>query len=162
MCLCQLCLYYDMIDDNPEGPDSLPSPSTSTDLLMADTAPAGSNKPNGLPSEDLRQIAERISASAENWGRKLLDLSRRNKLLNFKAAKVSTVTIVDEQPSDVFRKLFLLGEGMKFRATEANLPLAHGDAVESPETDSDRESTLGAGEDGSLNLDFVACTARPP
>jgi very-short-patch-repair endonuclease len=123
---------------------------------MADTAPASSNRPNNLPSEDLRQVAERISASAENWGRKLLDLSRRNKLLNFKAAKVSIVTIVDEQPSDVFRKLFLLGRGMKFRATEANLALAHGNAVESPEADSDRESTLGAGEDGSLNLDFVA------
>lgn len=58
---------------------------------------------------------DRMAAAIDMWKRKLLDLTRRNRALNFKVNKVSTVTIVDEQPAEVFRTLVLEGESMRFR-----------------------------------------------
>lgn len=61
----------------------------------------------------------RIAASIDHWKRKLLDLSKRNRLLNFKVNKVSTVRIVDEQPAEVFRSLFLNEKPMRFAPAAA-------------------------------------------
>lgn len=61
-------------------------------------------------------IATRIAASADSWKRKLLDLTKRNRALNFKVNKVSTITVVDEQPAEVFRQLCVRGLSMKFKA----------------------------------------------
>lgn len=57
-----------------------------------------------------------LSSSIENWKRKLLDLTKRNRALHFRPARVSTVTIVDEQPSEVFRQLYLREKPMRFKA----------------------------------------------
>ena len=46
---------------------------------------------------------ERLLATVNTWKSKLLDLSKRNRALNFKINKVSTVTIVDELPTEIFR-----------------------------------------------------------
>jgi len=59
---------------------------------------------------------DRILATIENWKRKLLDLSKRNRALNFKMSKVSTIAIVDEQPAEVFRQLYLRERPMRFKA----------------------------------------------
>lgn len=59
---------------------------------------------------------ERVAASIENWKRKLLDLTKRNRALNFKMNKVSTIAIVDEQPAEVFRQLYLREQAMRFKA----------------------------------------------
>ena len=59
-----------------------------------------------------------IAASIEHWKRKLLDLSKRNRLLNFKPNKVSTITVVDELPAEVFRVLVTRGQGMRFRPSD--------------------------------------------
>lgn len=59
----------------------------------------------------------RLAASLGNWKRKLLDLSRRNRALNFKPAKISTVAIIDEQPAEVFRRLYLDEGAMRFKAS---------------------------------------------
>ena len=59
---------------------------------------------------------DRVKASIENWKRKLLDLTKRNRALNFKVHKVSTVTVVDEQPAEVFRQLYLREKSMRFKA----------------------------------------------
>lgn len=59
---------------------------------------------------------DRIVASIENWKRKLLDLTKRNRALNFKMNKVSTIAIVDEQPAEVFRQLYLREQAMRFKA----------------------------------------------
>ncbi len=48
--------------------------------------------------------------------RRLLDLTRRNRALNFKPTRVSTFAIVDEQPVEIFRHLVLQERAMKFRA----------------------------------------------
>ena len=73
-----------------------------------------------------RPMAERIAASVENWQRKLLDLTKRNRALNFRMNKVSTVAVVDEHPVEVFRQLYIRGEAMRFKA--APEPDDHGDA----------------------------------
>lgn len=94
--------------------------------------------------------AVRIAASIDNWKRKLLDLSKRNRLLNFRTAKVSTVTMVDEQPAEVFRQLFLLEKAMRFRPSpdavrkEASLP---GPALTVETADEE--------EDTSFSIDYV-------
>jgi hypothetical protein len=59
---------------------------------------------------------DRVKASLENWKRKLLDLTKRNRALNFKVNKVSTITIIDEQPAEVFRQLYLREQSMRFQA----------------------------------------------
>src|ERR1041384_398152 len=59
---------------------------------------------------------ERVRASIDNWKRKLLDLTKRNRALNFKVNKVSTITIIDEQPAEVFRQLYLRELSMRFQA----------------------------------------------
>ena len=47
----------------------------------------------------------RIRTTVDAWKRKILDLSGRNRALNFKPTKASTITVVDEQPAEVFRHL---------------------------------------------------------
>lgn len=110
---------------------------------------------NSSISDNQLQLTERIAASTENWRRKLLDLSRRNRLLNFKPAKVSTVTIVDEQPAEVFRQLFLLGQAMKFRAIEAKQATDPTNATQNLETHLLQDLEAVDEDDESLNLDFV-------
>lgn len=58
----------------------------------------------------------KVVASIDHWKRKLLDLTKRNRALNFRATKVSTISVVDEQPAEVFRRLYLQGKPMRFRA----------------------------------------------
>jgi hypothetical protein len=77
--------------------------------------------PGLLPPYRAPQFFEetsRVAAALDHWKRKLLDLSRRNRALNFRMTKVSTVTI-DEQPAQVFRRLYLLEKSMRFRAATA-------------------------------------------
>jgi len=57
----------------------------------------------------------KIRAAIDAWRAKLLDLTMRNRLLNFRTTKVSTITIVDEQPAEVFRRLLLQDLPMKFK-----------------------------------------------
>jgi hypothetical protein len=59
---------------------------------------------------------DRVKASIENWKRKLLDLTKRNRALHFRMNKVSTIAIVDEQPAEVFRQLYLRERTMRFKA----------------------------------------------
>ncbi len=66
-------------------------------------------------SESIGTVEQRISVSIDNWKRKLLDVSRRNRALNFKMNRVSTIAIVNEQPAEVFRQLCLKNEGMRFK-----------------------------------------------
>src|SRR5687768_10597057 len=77
---------------------------------MSETSAISPDSPNTTSAND------RVKASLENWKRKLLDLTKRNRALNFKVNKVSTITIVDEQPAEVFRQLYLHGHLMRFKA----------------------------------------------
>jgi very-short-patch-repair endonuclease len=50
----------------------------------------------------------------DKWQRQLIDLSSRNRLLNFKPTRVTTVRVVDELPTEVFRSLYLESRSMRF------------------------------------------------
>lgn len=79
---------------------------------------------------------ERVAATVGNWKRKLLDVSKRNRALNFKPNKVTTVTVVDERPAEVFRLLFLRERQMRFLPAP---PKAEGarPVTAAPETNAD-------------------------
>lgn len=57
-----------------------------------------------------------VGAALDELKRKLLDLSRRNRLLNYRPTKASTVIVVDELPSEVFRILWAEEKAMHFLA----------------------------------------------
>lgn len=60
---------------------------------------------------------ERVLTTVNAWKNKLLDLTKRNRALNFRINKVSTVTIVDELPAEIFNLLCLQKKSLKFRPT---------------------------------------------
>lgn len=65
-----------------------------------------------------------VDASLDTWKRQLLDLTRRNRALNFRPLKVSTVAIVDERPAEVFRLLFDEERVLTFAAAPGKPPEA--------------------------------------
>ena len=74
---------------------------------------------------------KQVEATIDSWKRKLLDMTKRNNALNFKTTKVSSVTIVDEHPAEVFKRLFLEEKGMRFKAAteeETSVPAEPGDS----------------------------------
>src|SRR5687768_6343900 len=85
--------------------------------------------PTAPPGSPAVQVDGRVAASIDAWKRKLLDLSKRNRALNFRATRVSTVSIVDEHPAEIFRTLYLDGREMRFAATEAPPPVEGPTAV---------------------------------
>lgn len=72
-----------------------------------------------MNSTILDSIDPRLQSTIENWRRKLLDVSKRNRSLNFKPLRVSTVTIVNASSSAVFSKLWINGANLRFAAAEA-------------------------------------------
>jgi very-short-patch-repair endonuclease/DNA polymerase III delta prime subunit len=80
--------------------------------------PASPNSTGTTPQPTGSEDA-RVSATIGNWKRKLLDVSKRNRALSFKPTKVSTVAIVDEQPAEVFRHLYIQDRQMRFRPAQA-------------------------------------------
>jgi very-short-patch-repair endonuclease len=107
---------------------------------------------------------DRIAASVESWKRKLLDVSKRNRSLNFRPSKVSTVSVVDEHPTEVFRQLYLRGQAMRFKAAPepaaAPLPPENGEGSTAPVTepggaaaDEFSMSAVPEGEGGSTGFE---------
>ena len=47
----------------------------------------------------------KIEKKIYKWKEKLIDLSKRNRLLNFKFSKFSTLRIIDEQPPEIYKSL---------------------------------------------------------
>src|SRR5215472_2738116 len=92
------------------------------------------------------QETARITAAIENWKRKLLDISKRNRALNFRPNKVTTITILDEQPAEVFRQLYIRGKSMRFGAAPEQA-IAKEESADSPVSDE--------GEVPVQELDFI-------
>ena len=120
---------------------------------LAEPAPTDASPVTPSSSEN------RIAASVENWKRRLLDVSKRNRALNFRVNKVSTVAILDEQPAEVFRQLYVRGKPMRFVAapeengvTQMAEPRAAGGQVD---LSSDTAVDLLEQEDQSLGVDFA-------
>ena len=85
----------------------------------------------------------RLAASIDAWKRKLLDLSKRNRALNFRPTKVSTVAIVDEHPAEAFRLLYLAEREMRFKAVESAAPEeSPADAAATPAVSNDVDADV--------------------
>ncbi len=69
--------------------------------------------------EDLK-IEKSIDKRIYKWKEKLIDLSKRNRLLSFKTAKYSTLRIIDEQPPEVYRSLVQNMQTMEFLPVNVN------------------------------------------
>ncbi|MBK8870757.1 MAG: DUF3320 domain-containing protein [Elusimicrobia bacterium] len=63
-----------------------------------------------MPSPELDTVRERLEAARTN----LLDMTLRNRLINFRAPKSRGVQIVNEDPSEIFRILVSEGKPMTF------------------------------------------------
>ena len=83
---------------------------TAAPPSSTETQPLGKAGPGG---ED-----PRLAASVDNWKKKLLDLTKRNRALNFRMNRVSTVAIVDELPAQVFRQLVQDRRNLRFIPAE--------------------------------------------
>jgi len=95
---------------------------------MSTTMPSSSlPEPTSDGSKSRREngsVESRISATADSWKRKLLDLTKRNRALNFRVNKVSTIAVVDEKPAEVFRHIYIRERAMKFEAAPDENPEA--------------------------------------
>ncbi len=67
-----------------------------------------------MPEATLRKLAR--------WKDKLLDVSRRNRLIDFRPTRSTTVRIVDERPAEIFRLLVTEGATLSFRAAPEEAP----------------------------------------
>lgn len=69
-------------------------------------------------SEATGTSAAAIEIQLEDARRRLLDLTRRNRLLNHRSSGRTTLRIIDEIPAEVFRQLVVGEQTLQFRARE--------------------------------------------
>src|SRR5687767_9809921 len=132
-----------------------------SDLGTSEMGPPAQMSPEspattGASSPSAATVERRMAASIEQWKRKLLDLSKRNRALHFKMSKVSTIAIVDEQPAEVFRQLCMKHQGMRFKAA----PEPKGPATAAAE-DHAQMDTLAEGDRVRPLLDLSEPAATP-
>ena len=58
-----------------------------------------------------------LSTRLDRWKQKLIDQTLHNPLLNFKPSKLTSISVVDGNPSEVFRTLQIQGKSMTFKAS---------------------------------------------
>ncbi len=101
----------------------------------------------------------KVDLTINFWKSKLLDLTKRNRALNYKPTKVSTVTIADEYSVEIFRLLCLQGKELKFKSAPDNRgePKAATSRTRSQAHDDSEIGTFEGGdevEDALLAQDF--------
>lgn len=77
------------------------------------------------------QPSQRLLTTIAAWKSKLLDLSKRNRALNFKVNKVSTVTVIDELPTEIYRLLWREKQSLTFRPSDSAVPGVESNGSES-------------------------------
>src|SRR5512132_2086924 len=113
-------------------------------------APASPTGLAGAPTDG------RLTASIDAWKRKLLDLSKRTRALNFRPTKVSTVAIVDEHPAEIFKLLYLAEREMRFKAIEPAATDAGASAATSADGRPDEEIDTAAPQSEFVPYDAAA------
>lgn len=78
--------------------------------------PENTSHKSELDQKQEKNIDKRIY----KWKEKLIDLSKRNRLLSFKFSKFSTIRIIDEQPPEVYRALVQNLQTMEFLPVKVN------------------------------------------
>lgn len=97
------------LDCHKEEIPNTNSNEVATSILQAEQ---NSNK----KTEKIKGLDKRIDI----WKEKLIDLSKRNRLLNFRLTKGSTLKIIDEIPSEIFRILYCKTQEMQFLPIKVN------------------------------------------
>lgn len=72
-------------------------------------------------------MPDTISQRIKRWKEKLIDLSKRNRLLNFRPTKVTTIKIVDELPPEIFNMFVTEQITMEFLSAEEDSNNREGD-----------------------------------
>lgn len=125
-------------------------------MTLTDPNSAG---PFGAKTGDYSSGAERLMAAGDAWKRKLIDLAKRNRALNFRPTKLSTVAIVDEKPAEVFRQLALQEQPMKLAPASESDDGLNGDkegvASSSEGTDRNEKEWLDSEQYGAAGVDFA-------
>ncbi len=70
---------------------------------------------------------KKLENKINQWQNKLLDTSRRNPLVSFRAYKRSTVKIIDEKPAEVYRQLVINNEKFNFGPIEEDTEESNSD-----------------------------------
>ena len=78
------------------------------------------NIENTVVDETNVQSDNVITNKIIKWKEKLIDLTRRNRLLNFKSPKNASIKIIDEIPTELFRILVANSKQMKFLPIKDN------------------------------------------
>ena len=94
---------------------------TSTTNIPEQNVPATKKEKTQKELQNEKNIEKRLYV----WKEKLIDLSKRNRLLNFKFSKTSTLRIIDEQPPEIYRYLVQNLQTMEFlpiKENESNIP----------------------------------------
>jgi hypothetical protein len=68
-------------------------------------------------------MSDPLQPRLEAWRRKLLDLTNRNRLLSFRPTRRTTVGIVDEDPSELFRLVAVEAKTMRFLPVDEAPPV---------------------------------------
>ena len=59
----------------------------------------------------------KLKNKIKDWQNRLLDTSRRNPLINFRRPKRTSIKVIDELPTEVYRQLVLKNEKFTFHST---------------------------------------------
>ena len=70
-----------------------------------------SDRENQTDSELINNL---LSNKITKWKEKLIDLTKRNRLLNFKSPKNASIKIIDEMPVEIFSILVSKSKKMSF------------------------------------------------
>ena len=60
---------------------------------------------------------QKFKKKIQDWQNRLLDTSRRNPLINFRRPKRTSIKVIDELPTEVYRQLILKNEKFTFDST---------------------------------------------
>lgn len=102
---------------------------------------SGATSSTDSPADAARKRQQHLLEGAfAAWRSRLLDLTARNRALNYRPTKVSTLTVVNEKPAEVYR--LLVGEEKPFTFSPV-LPSSRDS--EKPETSAAAEGQLGFG-----------------
>lgn len=98
-----------------QTPISAIKPEKANEIMQTSNETVNTTK----TEEDLK-IEKSIDKRIYKWKEKLIDLSKRNRLLSFKTSKYSTLRIIDEQPPEVYRSLVQNLQTMEFLPVTVN------------------------------------------
>jgi len=113
-------------------------------------------------------VSDAVRSAIDAWRRKLLDLTKRNRALNFRPTKVSTITVVDERPAEVFRRLYLDEKPMRFKAAPTPVASKTTPAADAPDAEIEESASafeFAPYDEASLDerhTDEWLQTASPP